>query len=116
MARAIKTAISAVGDEVFCDTPDTVPVHDGEIDSRNEGLPPHAEVVRQGYTSYIRDLPVLAVIMFPAIIDTGFNRTLEIDERHLKSVLKSVPIPVMEAYTIDSNGYRRGHFKLNMNI
>jgi hypothetical protein len=60
--------------------------------------------------------PPTEVVMFPAIIDTAFNRTLEIDERHLKDVLKSVAIPVMYDYMTDSHGYRRAYYKLNMNI
>jgi hypothetical protein len=54
--------------------------------------------------------------MFPAIIDTAFNRTLEIDERHLKDILKTVPIAVMYDYATDSHGYKRGYYKLNMNL
>lgn len=67
-------------------------------------------------TPRAHDTPSPDVVMFPAIIDTAFNRTLEIDERHLKDIMKTVPVVVMYDYTTDRQGYRRGFYKLNMNI
>jgi hypothetical protein len=57
------------------------------------------------------------VVMFPAIIDTGFNRTLEIDERHLKVVLKTKPpVPLMYEDMRDRYSLRRQYYNINMNI
>jgi hypothetical protein len=74
-------------------------------------------IVGVGLTTTYENSPTSRVTIFPAILDTGFNRTLAVDERHLQKILgKHSPTPLLPYTWKDGHGVERDCFDINQNM